>query len=44
MIIPSKVFFIDELSGLNEIPKGPTKKILRKELEKYFKEKLADKS
>jgi acyl-CoA synthetase (AMP-forming)/AMP-acid ligase II len=34
--IPSKVFFINELSGLNEIPKGPTKKILRKELEKYY--------
>jgi len=42
--IPSKVYFINELSGLNEIPKGPTKKILRKELEKFYKENLADKS
>lgn len=42
--IPSKVFFINELEGLKEIPKGPTKKILRKELEKYYKQSLADKS
>jgi acyl-CoA synthetase (AMP-forming)/AMP-acid ligase II len=40
--IPSKVFFIHELQGLNEIPKGPTKKILRKELEKYYVQNLAD--
>jgi acyl-CoA synthetase (AMP-forming)/AMP-acid ligase II len=39
--IPSKVFFIAELSGLDEIPKGPTKKILRKELEKFYRENLA---
>lgn len=42
--IPSKVFFINELTGLKEIPKGPTKKILRKELEKFYKENLAIKS
>lgn len=42
--IPSKVFFINELVGLNEIPKGPTKKILRKELEKFYWNNLADKS
>ena len=41
--IPSKVFFINELPGLKEIPKGPTKKILRKELEKFYRDKLADK-
>ena len=34
--IPSKVFFLSDLINLNEIPKGPTKKILRKELEKYY--------
>lgn len=40
--IPSKIFFIGELEGLYEIPKGSTKKILRKELEKYYRDNLAD--
>lgn len=34
--IPSKVYFINDLDELNEIPKGPTKKILRKELKKFY--------
>ena len=38
--IPSEIFFIDELSGLSEMPKGPTKKILRKELKKYYESSL----
>ncbi len=42
--IPSKVFFINELVGLDEIPKGPTKKILRKELEKFYRDNLAGRS
>jgi acyl-CoA synthetase (AMP-forming)/AMP-acid ligase II len=39
--IPSRVYFINELDGLSEIPKGPTKKILRKELEKFYRENLS---
>lgn len=34
--IPSKIFFIQELEDLNEIPKGPTKKILRTRLLGYY--------
>jgi len=34
--IPSEFYFISECEGLKEIPKGPTKKILRKELKKYY--------
>lgn len=34
--IPGKVFFLHKLHDLKEIPKGPTKKILRKELVKYY--------
>lgn len=38
--IPSKIYFINELDGLSEMPKGPTKKILRKELKKYYEQNL----
>jgi len=38
--IPSEIYFIDELSGISEMPKGPTKKILRKELKKYYESVL----
>lgn len=34
--IPSKIFFIQELDDLSEIPKGPTKKILRARLLDYY--------
>ena len=34
--IPGKVYFINELEGLTEIPKGPTKKILRNKLKEYY--------
>ena len=40
--IPSKVFFIHKLDDIQEIPKGPTKKILRKDLVKYYNLKLKD--
>ena len=35
---PKKVFFINNLSDLDDIPKGPTKKILYRKLRKYYKE------
>ena len=38
--IPGKIFFIGESKGLNEIPKGPTKKILRSKLLEYYNNKL----
>jgi len=38
--IPWKVFFIGETEGLNEIPKGPTKKILRNKLLEYYNDML----
>lgn len=34
--IPSEIFFLYRFDDLQEIPKGPTKKILRKELKKYY--------
>jgi acyl-CoA synthetase (AMP-forming)/AMP-acid ligase II len=40
--IPTKIFFIHKLKGIKEIPKGPTKKILRKELVKYYNLNLKD--
>jgi len=40
--IPSKIYFINELDGLSEMPKGPTKKILRKELKKYYEQNLKE--
>ncbi len=40
--IPSKCYFLSDLPDLQEIPKGPTKKILRKELKKYFDAHLSD--
>jgi acyl-CoA synthetase (AMP-forming)/AMP-acid ligase II len=41
--IPSEIHFLSELEGLDEIPKGPTNKILRKELRRYHAERLAPK-
>jgi len=38
--IPSEIYFINELEDLSEMPKGPTKKILRKELKKYYETHL----
>jgi len=38
--IPGKIYFLHELDGLNEIPKGPTKKILRNKLLEYYKKNL----
>jgi acyl-CoA synthetase (AMP-forming)/AMP-acid ligase II len=34
--IPSECYFLDELPDLKEMPKGPTNKILRKDLKKYW--------
>lgn len=39
--IPGKIFYTHELRGLDEIPKGPTKKILRREMLKFYLENLA---
>ena len=33
-----KIIIIDELEDLNEIPKGPTKKVLYKDLTKYYQQ------
>jgi acyl-CoA synthetase (AMP-forming)/AMP-acid ligase II len=40
--LPSKCYFLTDLPDLREIPKGPTKKILRKELKKYYDAHLSD--
>ena len=34
-----RIIIIDDLKDLNEIPKGPTKKVLYRELKKYYIEK-----
>ena len=34
--LPKRIFFIDNLIDLNEIPKGPTKKVLYRKLRKYY--------
>lgn len=34
--IPSKIFFTHELDGMKTIPKGPTNKILRKEVKRFY--------
>ena len=39
---PKKIIFINKLENMNEIPKGPTKKILYKKLKKYYTEKIQD--
>lgn len=36
---PKKIIIINNLSDLDEIPKGPTKKILYRKLKEYYKEK-----
>ncbi|MCX7735828.1 MAG: acyl--CoA ligase [Candidatus Kapabacteria bacterium] len=38
--IPSKIYITYELEGLKHIPKGPTNKILRKEVKKYYIENI----
>ena len=37
---PKKIIIINELDDLNEIPKGPTKKILYRKLKEYYKRKF----
>ena len=39
---PQKIVIINLLNDLNDIPKGPTKKILYRELKKYYMENLSD--
>ena len=34
---PKKIIIINELNSLNEIPKGPTKKVLYRKLKEYYK-------
>jgi len=31
-----KIIIIDDLNDLNDIPKGPTKKVLYRQLQKYY--------
>lgn len=40
--VPGKIFYLHELPGLKELPKGPTKKILRKEMRRFYLEHLAN--
>jgi len=37
---PKKIFIVNELADLSDIPKGPTKKVLYRELLKYYIENL----
>ena len=37
---PQKIIIINSLSDLDDIPKGPTKKILYRELKKYYMERV----
>ena len=39
---PQKIVIINLLDDLDDIPKGPTKKILYRELKKYYMENLSD--
>ena len=39
---PQKIVIINLLNDLDDIPKGPTKKILYRELKKYYMENLSD--
>jgi acyl-CoA synthetase (AMP-forming)/AMP-acid ligase II len=39
-----KIYLLRDLTGLAEIPKGPTKKVLYRELRRYHAEHLADDS
>ena len=39
---PQKIIIINSLNDLDDIPKGPTKKILYRELKKYYMENLSD--
>jgi acyl-CoA synthetase (AMP-forming)/AMP-acid ligase II len=41
---PQKIVIINLLGDLDDIPKGPTKKILYRELKKYYMENLSDNS
>ena len=38
---PKKIILINDLDDLNEIPKGPTKKILYRELRNYYNKKFS---
>jgi long-chain acyl-CoA synthetase len=38
---PQKIVIINSLNDLDNIPKGPTKKILYRELKKYYMENLS---
>jgi len=40
--LPQKIVIINLLNDLDDIPKGPTKKILYRELKKYYMENLSD--
>ncbi len=37
---PKEIIIINRLSDMDEIPKGPTKKVLYRELDRYYREKL----
>ena len=37
---PKRIFIVNELAGLTDIPKGPTKKVLYRELLKYYTQNL----
>ena len=39
---PQKIVIINLLDDLDDIPKGPTKKILYRELKKYYIENLSN--
>ena len=38
--INKEIIIIDDLKGLNEIPKGPTKKVLYRILQEYYTNKM----
>ena len=35
-----RIIIIDDLSDLNEIPKGPTKKVLYRKLQEYYTNRI----
>lgn len=39
--LPQEILIINKLTDLEEIPKGPTKKILYRELKQYYQERVA---
>ncbi len=38
--LPKEIYLISKLKNMNEIPKGPTKKILYRKLKKYYEKEL----